>query len=72
MISLGYAHRIGTGEPETGTGAPPNPPVIKLRDQMAMAALTGLLSGRNLRNDVAAQAYELADAMMEERNKKHD
>lgn len=91
MISLGYAHRIGTGEPETGTGAPPNPPSGRsggqkpevfrpavlpeyptIRDQMAMAALTGLLA-RGVAGfdpqEIAYQAGKYADAMMAARQK---
>ena len=41
-----------------------------LRDQFAMAALTGLLSGRShvgIRMDWSKAAYEFADAMMKAR-----
>lgn len=44
-----------------------------LRDQFAMAALTGLVGGywkENKDNDHAKYAYSLADAMLAEREKK--
>jgi hypothetical protein len=47
-----------------------------LRDQMAMAALTGLLANRDSSpgmkswvSDYVAQAYRYADAMLAERNR---
>lgn len=50
-----------------------------LRDEMAMAALAALVSDRNLGDDIlgddtiqwiAAKAYQIADAMMEERERR--
>jgi hypothetical protein len=41
-----------------------------LRDQMAMAALTGLLAGGwPVHDDPSAKAYILADLMLAERNR---
>jgi len=53
------------------------PPNKTLRDEFAMAALTGLLAGLesdgHLAHDDAAQfAYDRADAMMKEREKADD
>ena len=51
--------------------APPGPPYLTLRDQFAMAALTGVLA--NPENDsfeheaFAIEAYRYADAMMKAR-----
>ena len=44
-------------------------PIATLRDQFAMAALTGALAGRVVgeRTEWAKAAYEIADAMMEAR-----
>lgn len=56
--------------------APPGPPYLTLRDQFAMAALTGLLANHLAWDTVlwdqpmhatAQMAYELADAMLSER-----
>lgn len=46
---------------------------VSLRDYFAAAALTGLLAGQHNRvATVAAEyAYEMADAMLAERNKKN-
>lgn len=49
-------------------------PVLTLRDKFAMAALTGLLAGNEfdglyIRARTAEEAYLLADAMMEAREK---
>lgn len=41
----------------------------QLRDKFAMAALTGLVVGRVDVSDAVAEAYELADAAMIERDK---
>lgn len=70
-----------TGKAATSPLAPPVldwsgdiPTVLTLRDQFAMAALTGLLSGPAPRRSMPAdwwssQAYELADVMLEARKK---
>lgn len=45
-------------------------PVVSLRDQFAMAALTGLCANNHVQSNVKAYAeisYDLADAMMEAR-----
>jgi hypothetical protein len=45
-------------------------PLGSLRDQFAMAAMTGLCANNHVENNVKAYAkisYDLADAMMEER-----
>lgn len=44
---------------------------LKLRDQFAMAALTGLMVGVSIYNStaMAESAYKLADAMLKEREK---
>lgn len=45
-------------------------PKLTLRDQFAMAALTGILSGtvgRLPQHDAASWAYTFAEAMMEEK-----
>lgn len=55
--------------------APPGPPYLTLRDQFAMAALSGLLayadgdrlSERWDHNDFPEEAYSYADAMMKVR-----
>lgn len=46
-------------------------PRISLRDQFAMAALTGMLSNEELSTikDIASDAYRYADAMLEARKK---
>lgn len=41
----------------------------RLRDEFAMAALTGLLSGRWNTDTVARVAYSCADSMMAERER---
>lgn len=44
---------------------------LELRDEFAMAALTGILSGAKSTNTpftTAAYAYELADAMLQTKN----
>jgi hypothetical protein len=46
---------------------------VTLRDQFAMAALTGLISDSAWRfHDLAQKAYGFADAMLEARKEKSD
>ncbi len=61
---------------DTHSQARPSPPDLTLRDQFAMAALTGLLANHLAWDTVmshqpmhatAQTAYELADAMLSER-----
>lgn len=51
--------------------APPGPPYLTLRDQFAMAALTGILGNPEfdefLPEQWASEAYKYADAMMKAR-----
>ena len=51
--------------------APPGPPYLTLRDQFAMAALTGLLAAGDHhaynRDEAAHEAWKQADAMMKKR-----
>jgi hypothetical protein len=60
--------------PYNSSGLPLPPPphqthAVTLRDQFAMAALTGMLAGRvpGERTEWVKSAYEFADKMMEER-----
>lgn len=48
-----------------------NPPGMSLRDYFAAAALTGIMNTPNdlLWTVVASQAYDLADAMLKERER---
>jgi hypothetical protein len=62
---------------DTHSPARPSPPDLTLRDQFAMAALTGLLANQRAwdtvmphhqpLHELALVAYELADAMLSER-----
>ena len=51
--------------------APPGPPYLTLRDQFAMAALTGLLAAGDHhaynRDEASGEAWKQADAMLKAR-----
>lgn len=55
--------------PNCGGGCDPASPVTPLRDQFAMAALTGLLGDVSdyTREEIAIAAYRMADAMLKYR-----
>lgn len=49
--------------------SPPRPITKRLRDEFAMAAVTGLMaSGNATPDDIAKSAYKVADAMMKARS----
>lgn len=71
-----YGAKAGPATPETDAAyrASLDTPVKTLRDEMAMAALTGLLASGKWHNDgtgfdefMSVHAYNVADAMMKAR-----
>jgi hypothetical protein len=57
---------------DTHSPARPSPPYLTLRDQFAMAALSGLLAAGDHhaynRDEAAGEAWKQADAMMKARD----
>ena len=66
-VTEGFRALVGGGAPPADV---PAPEAKSLRDEFAMAALTGLLAANYEFTDrIAEETYEMADAMMEARKK---